>query len=696
MQWRPRVQPDDPLSTFIGILAAVRRRLVIRHAIEAAAAGIASGAVAWLVLRWAGVGNSVTLAVTSVVLAIVAGVLLVVRRRTRTAHAAAAALERAGSESRNLVVTAEELIAHPHRARPWVRDRVLRDAAVIASAIPAAAAVPLRRPVTLLAGAAGLAVLASMDLPRHGAEILGGAVERLGPGLSAAQPLRVVVTVQPPAYTGLKSESLADAERLTVVQGTALRLTISGEAARWRVRFAEHALDAAVEENRTIVETTAMESGYFAISRAGETDGSPQRLIPVSVTPDRAPVIKVEEPGKDLLVPDANRSVRVRASATDDYGLHELTLRYTKVSGSGEQFEFVEGQLPFEAARADDRNWTGRGEVPLNRLGLEPGDSLVYRVVARDARPGDTGSASSDTFFIEVAGPGQVPLEGFEMPPDRERYALSQQMIVLKIQRLRAKEPGLAREALQEQAGAIAVEQRSVRANFVFLMGGHVEDEEEEAAHSHEIQEGRLENTARQEMSRAVSHMSHAEQALLGVDTAAALEQARLAVEALQRAFGRNRYLLRTLPVRSRIDPSRRLSGKLDEAGDWRRAPFESEADTRAVATRQLLTGLLDVAPTLAAAPSDARVSSALTRLAEQALAVDPGEAEWQQVSRNLLVLRDAVVEHRPGSEIDRRFRDALGPVVALARKQTIDVTTPPVTAPGGLHSAWAEEVGRR
>ena len=107
-----------------------------------------------------------------------------------------------------------------------------------------------------------------------------------------------------------------------------------------------------------------------------------------------------------------------------------------------------------------------------------------------------SGSASSDTFFIEVAGPGQVALAGFELPPDRERYALSQQMIVLKLERLRAREQTIDRATLEQEVGNIAAEQRAVRANFVFLMGGEIEDEEAEAEHSHEIQEGRLENTA--------------------------------------------------------------------------------------------------------------------------------------------------------------------------------------------------------
>ena len=162
--------------------------------------------------------------------------------------------------------------------------------------------------------------------------------------------------------------------------------------------------------------------------------------------------------------------------------------------------------------------------------------------------------------------PVKVPLEGVEMPPEQERYALSQQMVVLKIRRLRERERGLAPAILAEQTGAIAAEQRSVRANFVFLMGGHVEDEEEEAEQSHEIQEGRLENSSRRDISRAVSHMTSAEQGLTARNTAAALQAATQAVEALQRAFGRNRYILRTLASRTTLDPSRRLTGARDDA----------------------------------------------------------------------------------------------------------------------------------
>ena len=351
-------------------------------------------------------------------------------------------------------------------------------------------------------------------------------------------------------------------ERIEALQGSRLSLTVQG-GGTWRVRFGADALDAQGSGGATVVELPLSRSGYLAIERADGDPAASRRLVPVTVIPDRAPTIRVDAPGKDLLLPDATPVVGLSAAATDDFGLQSLELRYTKVSGSGEQFEFKEGSLPLTITRESGRAWKARTDLALSKIGLAPGDAMIYRIVGRDERPGDAGLASSETFFIEVAGPGQVALAGFELPPDRERYALSQQMIVLKLERLRAREKTLDRATLEQEVGNISAEQRAVRANFVFLMGGQVEDEEAEAEHSHEIQEGRLENTARREIVDAIQHMGKVEIGLAAINTSAALPPARAAVEALQRAFGRNRYILRTLPVRSRVDPSRRLTGEI-------------------------------------------------------------------------------------------------------------------------------------
>jgi hypothetical protein len=602
------------------LIAAVVRRRRVEHAALAvlAAVAVASAVLALSSGLKPGWPATVPLAVVAGALA---GALVMWRTSGRRSRSAAArAIEQADPLCRNVVITAEELDHHPGRTSSWMASRVFAEADRRAGRVGAATVVPLRSAWICLACAAAVVLFWRPESRTAVSDTLARAVDVVRPGVSEGV---VRFTIAPPAYSERQSAVLTDPERLQVLAGS--RIAIAAPAA-WRVRFGDvH-----------VAEVVARESGYFAVEDAG---GSVLRLIPVTVTPDRAPVVRIEKPAKDLLLPDGQRSIPVSIRASDDLALSMLELRYTKVSGSGEQFEFVEGRLPVNLERTSASEWRADGALALAALNLGPGDSLVYRAVARDRRPGQTGLAASDTYLLEIAGPGQIALEGVDMPADLERYAMSQQMIVVKLERLKARAPAAGRDVLLEEAHSIAAEQRTVRANFIFLLGGHVEDEEEEAAQSHEIQEGRLENSARKDINAAISEMTRVEQALTAVDVVAALPPARAAVESLQRAFGRSRYLLRSLAARSRLDPGRRLTGELAGAADWRRQ--ESQADAReGEAVRRLLDDvLLEVAAARAGAAPSARRRRAL---AEAALAIDPASAFWQQVAQRLAQAADA------------------------------------------------------
>ncbi len=204
-------------------------------------------------------------------------------------------------------------------------------------------------------------------------------------------------------------------------------------------------------------------------------------------------------------------------------------------------------------------DWRGETQIDLDALKLVDGDTLVYRAIATDRKPGADPSMS-DTFLIEIGRLAGVASTGFAVDEDRDRQGLSQQMLIIKTERLHASRNSMAAEAFQEQSRLLAVEQRMVKAEFVFMTGGEVADEIEEAEHAHELAEGRFENTAQVELLTAIREMSRAEARLNAADTAQALTYERAALRALQRAFDRRRYLLRTLPERARIDPARRLT----------------------------------------------------------------------------------------------------------------------------------------
>jgi hypothetical protein len=683
----PRDRPAAA-SSVAGNLRRISRRLCAVEWMRIASAAIVVGAILFAALTWSGVTSRASASIAIGLAAVAVAWRAAVRRSQWSPAAAAKAIERAAPASRNVVVTAEELLRHPERARHDTQDRVFEHAVRVSEQTPASATVPLNRSMLVAAASVVVAAAIVLGMPSRAATSLLTSLGSRATGADVA-PLTIAATIIPPSYTGEAPRSIENPERIEALEGSLVRLSLRGSQG-WRVRFGSRPLELRTDGQVAIVELPLTQSGYLAIESEAPAGRDQRPLLPVVVNPDRAPTIRIDAPGKDLLLPNAKPIVSVAASASDDYGLASLDLRYTRISGSGEQFEFQEGTIPLRIARGNDRSWKADAELAIARLGLTPGDSLVYRVVGRDRRPGDAGLASSDTFFVEVAGPGQVALEGFELPPDRERYALSQQMIVLKLERLRARERTIDRATLEQEVANLAAEQRAVRANFIFLTGGTVEDEEEEAEHSHEIQEGRLVNTARREIGLAIQHMSHAEQGLAAVNTGAALPPARAAVEALQRAFGRNRYFLRTVPVRSRVDPSRRLSGNLTEAAAWRRELFPPSADDAADRARAVLARLIELSPRIL---NRELPPAAMTAIAEEAIAIDPASSEWQAVAKGLIDMRDG----RDGAPADRakRLDRTVGTIAGVVRKHA-SAATRQESAADPLRSAWQDARERK
>ena len=588
------------------------------------------GIAQWVSLSFFPQATATALAALSA-LAVATG--LLGRWKTRWSLVAAARLiETLRPPCRNLVITAEELQRHPARTSARMLQTVEAQASRMVDGLTSAQVAPGRRAssaasAALILSAGVLLAPPAREMARTVATVATSTAERI----RGVRATRVVIAIRPPAYTRLGDRTVTDPSRVDVLEGSRLSFTLTGDGSR-RLRFGNTTLGELAAGNPSI-EHAARDSGYFAVESG---DGASPLFVVLSVTPDRAPIVRIDQPARDLLVPDALRTVPVTLSASDDLALASLELRYTRVSGAGEQFEFVEGELPVHMERASAREWRGSAVIGLANLHLGPGDSIVYHAVARDAR-GATGLGASDTFFIEIAGPGQVALDAVGMPPEEDRYALSQQMIVLKIERLRSRERDSSRQQTVDEAAMIAAEQRSVRANFVFRLGGHVEDEEVEAEQSSEIAEGRLINSARRDINAAVGDMTRAEQGLVAVELSAAHAAARAAVKSLQRAFGRNRYFLRTPPARSRIDPSRRLTGQMDAITGWNRRPTDPPADEGSAA-RGLLTDLLDLSNAIAA--RSVVTPLAVERLAERALSLDAASPTWQGVSRRLLEVR--------------------------------------------------------
>lgn len=619
-------------------------------------------------------------------------------RAPRRIDAVAAAIESSTPVAKNLLVTAAELAGRPSTIRADVRDVVLRDAADVAARIDLAVLFPLRRVVIVAVLAAALWTTAlSIDrawLTRARDLAVGGA-------LGAPSITRVVVTITPPAYSGQPARTMTDPERVDALAGSAIHVQVEASAEHVDlIGIGERHALARSTGGAFLGDVTARADGFLAVQPFGADDAAGvRRVMSLAVTRDHPPVARIVAPGKDLFLPAAKATLPVAIDASDDIGLASLRLTYTKVTGSGENFEFKDGEFPIVITRDQSQHWTATSSIPLASMGLVAGDVVVYRAVVADTQPG-VAAIESDAFVIEILRPGEAMAEGFSIDEEKDKYALSQQMIIIKTERLIAKKATLAADAFTDEAQTIAAEQRKVRAEFVFMMGGEFEDaaaepggdinEQDEAANESELLAGRMQNNGRRDIILATRHMSDAALLLTNLNPALALPREKAALESLQRAFTKSRYILRVLTPRERIDDSRRLSGKLQDAAVWRRQVEAAADNPRVAALLAALTRAADVAALPRYGPTEA---NALSGVAESILRAD---ATLATVAQSFTQAAGAIAAGRPAAAVAALVDDAAAKLSASVRAGLS--ASPPSSDPSHarLQGALADALKRR
>ncbi len=646
--------PDRPTSSTLevmpatrALLAAVRRRLMSMLALEGISAGLLL-ATAVLVILWTldAQGTWTPFAAGLAGVALASGVVMLGWHRLAPINIAAR-IERRDARLDNLLLTTVELGQRLRPVHPLVLNELLRQTDARVRSVAPSVVVPLGRVATLAAVVAIGAVLAWWGVGKTSMAIGTAPTSSVGPA-GAAQPPTVTITVTPPAYTSLPTTTLRaattlhsdaptvrsgrpsgrpedDASKIEALEGSRVRIEVGPTTADVQLIETGHA-PLTFQRNGELrsLELTA-ERTRFLLLRFTDQTATPDRLLALLVKPDAAPIVRIKQPARDLVFGEPRGRVKVEIEASDDLALSTLSLRYTRVFGSGESMTFQEGELPLRVERADRGQWRATSDLSLEGLQLADGDTLVYRATTRDLRPGRDPS-SSEAYLLEVGRLAEAASAGFALPEDKDRQAISQQMVIVKTERLHAERDRLSRTEFEERARMLAVEQRMVRAEFVFMTGGEVQDEVAEAEHSHDLAEGRFENEGQVELLTAIREMSRAEARLNDAATEPALVLERAALKALQRAFDRRRYLLRTTPERARIDQARRLTGTLTDARSWRRPPTTSQ-DRRDLEQLEVLAGDLGAAK---------HSAGALGPLAARLGSVDPSAPEIQKAALRL------------------------------------------------------------
>lgn len=345
-----------------------------------------------------------------------------------------------------------------------------------------------------------------------------------------------------------------------------------------------------------------------------------------------------------------------------------MAFEYIVTSGSGEQFTFRQGVLGARDGRGAHRV-EARTSIQLDSLGLGPGDVVHLRAVARDANAIDgPATGVSETRSLRVLRAGEhdsIAVEGAP-PPEPDRAALSQRMLIILTEALEARRPSLERAAVVAESRTLARDQARLRrmvGDIIFLRVG--DDAGGEHAHGpgdgHDHSDAELDRLFQPEsllaaadratgrsatealdfahgespviainrpLLEAYNHMWDAGRELEVGEPGRALPPMRRALDALQEARAAERYFLRGRPPvivvdvdrvrlarRESVTPAPREPLQPDEAGALARyarrytAAIELLGTEPGAAIDSLLLLRIDAlgeAPALAAALGDA------------------------------------------------------------------------------------------
>ncbi|HSU14569.1 hypothetical protein [Longimicrobium sp.] len=277
--------------------------------------------------------------------------------------------------------------------------------------------------------------------------------------------------VAPPAYAGQGDADGRGDEPLQALAGSRVRLR-SAFFDRWdavrAVRIGGGQLPVHRSGGEWAVEWTqsANERG-ISLEALAHGEVVARRVVPVTVVPDRAPDVQLTAPEQDLVLASGHGRIPVRATAADDYGVGPFALAWSRTRGSGETFQYVEGVWQFGSLRRGGKTAAGELVLDLDAMKLEPGDVIHVRAVATDRNDvTGPGESVSRTRMIRIARPEEMDRVntdvGFplEMPKDP---LLSQRMLLIRTERLRAQHGRIPEPEYRAKAAEIASDQERLR-----------------------------------------------------------------------------------------------------------------------------------------------------------------------------------------------------------------------------------------
>ncbi len=302
-------------------------------------------------------------------------------------------------------------------------------------------------------------------------------------GGSHVNPLTtVVVHVAPPAYARLPEESFDNPASVRALVGSTL--SVDGV-------IGDGDVAATIGDTRAVA-ASAGDRWHLTLKMPATPTAvrlraaAHERLLVLEPVADSAPSVVLTLPARDSILRTASGTIKLAASASDDYGLASGAFELIVSSGGGENFTFKShtiGSTTFSSRSGDLA-----AVLVLDSLGLQPGDMLHLRAVVRDRNDvTGPGIGTSDTRTLRIARTDEYDSVAVDPAPpaEAEKNAWSQRMLLMMAQALEQKRPKISHAALVNESRSIAVDQTRLRkrvGEIVFTRLGENGGEEGDAA----------------------------------------------------------------------------------------------------------------------------------------------------------------------------------------------------------------------
>ena len=280
------------------------------------------------------------------------------------------------------------------------------------------------------------------------------------------------VTVRPPAYTGLVSNTKAGFN-VQFPEGSRISWNLSFEGKPERIWIKTSNGDSLVHGQKSGLQLVPMESGFYSIyfkTSKGKVVSSP--YYELRLQPDEPPVVSVDDfPQFQRMDYAPGITFNVPFQFSDDYGLTDGYIVATITKGAGESVRFREQKITFGqpvSGKEASRNW----KVNLDALEMEPGNELYFYATAFDNKP-QKQQARTETFFIILADTAQAEFSlqgalGVDLMPD---FFRSQLQIIMDTEKLIRERKQMTVKEFNFKSNELGYDQKQLRLKYGQFIG---------------------------------------------------------------------------------------------------------------------------------------------------------------------------------------------------------------------------------